>query len=115
MDTTTDHTFALLQLTDRKATRLFTGTSLVAAITVGSMLVGDWGGGVLDNRIEWLFWTGAIFGAVGIALFGAAALPVNTVTERAVRRANGLVRAGLVLFVIAPVLCVTAVMVDYWI
>lgn len=104
-----------LELVDRKATTLFAATSLVAAITVGAMLVGDWGAGVLDNRIEWVFWAGAILGAVGIALLGFAALPAGSDPARAARRAAGLVRAGLLLFMLAPVLCVVAVFTDYWI
>ena len=104
-----------LTVGSRTATGLFASTSLVAAITVGAMLVGDWGAGILDNRVEWVFWVGAILGAVGIGLLGLAALPPGRDVSRAVRRSTGLVRAGLVLFLIAPVLCVVAVFTDYWI
>jgi hypothetical protein len=89
-----------------RATALFGFTSVVAAITVSGMLVGDWGAGVLDNRVEWVFWAGAILGGVGIGLLGLASLGLRTV---------GLTRAGLILFMIAPVLCVVAVFTDYWI
>ena len=89
-----------------KATALFGATSIVAAITVGAMLVANWGAGVLDNRVEWVFWAGAILGGVGIGLLGIATL---------LTRAEGLVRAGMILFLIAPVLCVVAVFTDYWI
>jgi len=104
-----------LTLVDRKATGLFGATSIVAAITVGSMLVGNWGAGILDNRVEWVFWAGAILGAIGIALLGLATLPPGHDLTRSVRTANALVRVGLVLFLIAPVLCVVAVFTDYWI
>ena len=90
--------------TDR-STHLFTGTSIVAAIIVGAMLVSDWRAGSLDNDVEWIFWAGAILGAIGIGLFGIAAA----------WNAERLVRPGMVLFLLAPVLCVTAVMADYWI
>jgi hypothetical protein len=90
----------------RSATILFAATALVAAITVGSMLVSGWHAGALDNRIEWVFWAGAILGAAGIGTFGVASL-----SRRAIRP----VRVGMGLFLLAPVLCVVAVMVDYWI
>ena len=93
-------------MSEMKATALFGATSIVAAITVGAMLVANWGAGRLDNRIEWVFWAGAILGGVGIGLLGIAAL---------FARAEGLVRAGMILFLIAPVLCVVAVFTDYWI
>ncbi|CAN5593683.1 hypothetical protein BH10ACT7_BH10ACT7_24180 [soil metagenome] len=91
----------------RRAPLLFVGTSIVAAITVGAMLVGGWGGGVLDNRIEWVFWAGAILAAAGIALFGAAAVIAGP--------AFRLIRAGMALFLLGPALAVIAVFTDYWI
>ena len=110
-----DELQARLALGNRTAASLFASTSLVAAITVGAMLVGDWGAGILDNRVEWVFWAGAILGAVGIGLLGLAALPPGRDIRRAVSRSAALVRAGLGLFLIAPVLCVVAVFTDYWI
>ena len=92
-----------------RATTLFAATSIVAAIVISGMLVGDWGGGILDNRVEWVYWTGAILGGVGIGLLGiAAVLAREAVVER-------LTRVGMGLFLIAPVLCVVAVFTDYWI
>lgn len=92
-----------------RATILFSATSLVAAIVIGSMMVGNWGGGVLDNRIEWIYWAGAILGGVGIGLLGIAAVAGGE--ARVIR----LTRIGLGIFLIAPVLCVIAVFTDYWI
>lgn len=90
-----------------KPTVLFVGTGLVAAIVIGAMLVSGWRAGSLDNDIEWLFWVGSVLGAIGIGCFGAAtAQPIN---------APVLVRIGLMLFMAAPVLCVAAVVIDYWI
>src|SRR4051812_24328847 len=48
------------RMSEMKAAALFGATSIVAAITVGAMLVANWGAGRLDNRIEWVFWAGAI-------------------------------------------------------
>ena len=89
-----------------RATALFGFTSVVAAIVVSGMLVANWGAGILDNRVEWVFWAGAILGAVGIGLLGLASLGART---------TALTRAGLGLFMVAPVLCVIAVFTDYWI
>ena len=100
---------AELERAERKATALFVGTSLVAAITVGAMLVAGWSGGRLENRIEVLFWAGAILGAVGIGLLGIATLPSSRLGL-----IRGLTRAGTLLFMVAPVLCVVAMFADYW-
>lgn len=94
---------------NQRAALLFSSTSVVAAIVVGSMLVGNWGGGILDNRIEWVFWAGAILGAVGIGLLGVASVcRGDSLVER-------LMRIGMALFLVAPVLCVVAYFTDYWI
>ena len=96
---------------ERQAAVLFVGTALVAAIAVGAMIIADWSGGRLDNRIETLFWAGAILGAVGIGLLGLAAVPGRP-GRRGVR---GLIRVGVALFLVAPILCTVAVFGDYWI
>lgn len=96
---------------DRKATTLFASTALIAAVVVTGMLVSGWHAGILDNRVEWVFWAGTILGASGVALFAAAAFPGH----RSLGAVNRLIGTGLVLFVAAPVLCVIAVMTDYWI
>jgi hypothetical protein len=106
----THHHQLHLDRAERKAQSLFVGTALVAAITVAGMQVSGWGGGVLRNDIEVLFWAGAILGGVGIGLLGLATLP----NER-VSLITGLTRAGTLLFLVAPVMCVSAVFIDYWI
>jgi len=109
----TDTTIQQLAIADRKATALFSSTSVVVALVVGSMLVSGWRAGSLDNSVEWTFWAGAIIGAAGVALF-AAAYP-KSLRESALRLTNRLIRIGIILFVVAPVLCTFAVMADYWI
>lgn len=92
-----------------RAALLFSSTSIVAAIIVSAMLESGWSGGRLDNHIEWLFWAGAILGAIGIAAFGIAAITTNE------RRSVRVERAAMFLFLVAPVLCVIAIFTDYWI
>lgn len=102
---------------ERTAASLFGATSVVAALVVGAMLVSGWHAGSLDNRIEWLFWAGAIFGATGIGCLGSAAFPSLGQSGDGVRlqRRAAAIRAGLILFMGGPVLCVVAVFTDYWI
>ena len=95
---------------ERKAVSLFIGASLVAAVVVAGITVADWGGGILDNRVEPLFWAGAILGGLALALLGLATLP-----RRSARLITGLSRAGVLLFLIAPTLCILAIFWDYWI
>ena len=89
-----------------KATILFAATGLMVAITVAGIRIAGYRPGVLDNRVEWIFWAGAILGAAGVALFGAA-----SVRERSDR----LLVPGMVLFLSGPVLCTGAVFADYWV
>ena len=95
---------------ERKAVSLFIGASLVAAVVVAGITVAKWGGGILDNRVEPLFWAGAILGGIALALLGLATLP-----RRSAVLITGLSRAGVVLFLIAPTMCIVAIFWDYWI
>ena len=95
---------------ERKAVHLFIGCALVAGVVVAGITVAGWGGGILDNRVEPLFWAGAILGALALALLGLATLP-----RRSARLITGFTRAGVVLFLVAPTLCILAIFWDYWI
>jgi hypothetical protein len=90
-----------------RATVLFVGTGLMVAITVAGIRISGWRAGVLDNRVEWIFWAGAILGGLGVGMLGLASLS-SRLSER-------LVAPGMVLFLLAPPLCVVAVFADYWI
>lgn len=91
---------------EQQGALLFAGTGLMVAITAAGMNVSGWRAGILDNRVEWVFWAGAILGAIGVGLLGLGAIG---------GRSAGLIRAGMALFLVAPVLCVVAVFADYWI
>jgi hypothetical protein len=90
-----------------RATVLFAATGIMVAITVAGIRVSGWRAGVLDNRVEWIFWAGAILGAAGVGMLGLAAIPG--------RASARLIGSGVMLFLVAPVLCVVAVFADYWI
>jgi len=96
---------------ERQSGMLFVGTALVLAVAIGAMQVAGWSGGRLDNRIEPLFWAGGILTALGTACFGLGAVPWSTRG----RATAGWLRAGMILFLVGPVLAVTAVFGDYWI
>jgi hypothetical protein len=86
---------------------LFATTSLVVAITVAGLGISGWRAGSLDNRVEWVFWAGAIVGAVAVGLLGWAS--VST------RPPSGVLRVAMALFLLAPAFCMVAVFGDYWI
>ncbi len=95
---------------ERKAVSLFIGCALVAGVVVAGITVAKWGGGILDNRVEPLFWAGAILGGLALAVLGLATLP-----RRSARLITALSRIGVVLFLVAPTLCIVAIFWDYWI
>ncbi len=79
----------------------------MVAITVAGIRIAGYRPGELDNRVEWVFWAGAILGGAGVGTLGLAAIPGRA-------RASW-IGAGVVLFLVAPVLCTFAVFADYWI
>lgn len=95
---------------ERKAVVLFGAATVAAAVVVAGITIAGWGGGTLDDRIEPLFWAGAILGGLALALLGLATLP-----RRSAAIITALSRAGILLFLIAPTLCIVAIFVDYWI
>jgi hypothetical protein len=95
---------------ERKAVALFTGAAVAAAVVVAGITIADWGGGILDNRVEPLFWAGAILGGLALALLGLATLP-----RRSAGIITALTRAGVLVFLVAPTLCIVAIFLDYWI
>jgi hypothetical protein len=95
---------------ERKAVPLFVGAGVVVAVVVAGITVAEWGGGILDNRVEPLFWAGAILGGIALALLGLATLP-----RRSATLITALSRTGVLLFLVAPTLCILAIFWDYWI
>jgi hypothetical protein len=100
---------------ERQSGLLFAATALSLAVAAGAMQVAGWSGGSLDNRIEPLFWVGAILAAAGTACLGVGAVPWVADDRRAGRLVAGLLRVGMLLFLVGPVLAVIAVFRDYWI
>jgi len=99
---------------ERSATLLFLGSALVMAIVCGAIIVSGWFAGVIWDPAERVFWAGAILEFVSIAVFAAAAVPGGADDRRTIRRITVLTRVGIALFVLAPALCVGALIADFY-
>jgi hypothetical protein len=93
---------------------LFAPAALVMAVICGAVIVSGWFAGVLVDSWERLFWVGALLGGLMVAVFAAAALPGGADARRSVLRITWLLRAGLLLFVLAPALCIVALVGDFY-
>ena len=97
-----------------RATALFIGWLLAMAIVCGAIIVSGWFAGVLYDPAERVFWAGAVLSAVDVAVFAAAAFPGGGDDEREARRVRWTLRAGLVLAVLGPALCIGALIADFY-
>lgn len=93
---------------------LFAASALVMAVVCGSVIFSGWFAGVLVDSWERLFWVGALLGGLMVAVFAAAAMPGGADARRSVLRITWLLRAGLLLVVLAPALCVVALVGDFY-
>lgn len=100
---------------ERRAVVVFGAALVTTAAVVAGLLVSGWHGGSLDNRVEPVFWAGALLGALGIVLLGVAAMPGGRNDRLALGITSWLLRLGILLLLVAPTLCILAVFLDYWI
>jgi len=99
---------------ERQAATLFVGAALSMAIICGAVIVSGWFAGVIEDQYERIFWAGAMLGGLMVAVFAAAAFPGGRDDNRVVRRVTLLLRAGLVLLVLSPTLCIVALVCDFF-
>ena len=99
---------------ERHAAVLFLGAALTMAVICGAVIVSGWFAGTIVDTWERLFWSGAFLGGVMVAVFAAAAAPGGADPRRACLRITWLLRAGLLLFVLAPTLCILALVGDFY-
>ena len=99
---------------EQTAIALFLGSALVMALLCAAIIVSGWFAGVIDDGPERVFWAGAILELLMVFVFGAAAFPGGDDDARAIHRVRALVRIGLVMFVVAPVLCLGALVVNFY-
>ena len=96
----------------RNAGVLFLGAAFTMAIECGAMIASGWFARAVTDRQELLFWGAGIIEVVMVAMFAGAAIPGGLNDVRQVRRITALTLLGVGLFIAAPALCVTAIMVN---
>ena len=100
---------------ERHASVLLGVGAVTMAVICGAVIVSGWFAGVIEDHWERLFWAGALLAGLMVAVFAAAAAPGGADARRACTRIAVLLRVGLVLFVLAPALCILALVGDfYW-
>ncbi|HWM34839.1 MAG TPA: hypothetical protein VNR36_11430 [Pseudolysinimonas sp.] len=97
-----------------RAAVLFVGASLAMAIVCAGIIVSGWFAGVIEDRWERIFWAGAVLAFGSVAVLAAAAFPGGADDARTLRRVTRLTRIGLVLFIVAPVLCLSSLVLDFF-
>lgn len=93
---------------------VFAVCALTTAIVCGAVIVSGWFAGVIEDRYERVFWTGTLLAAAMNVVLAAAVWPGGGDDARVARRSDALVRIGLVLFVAAPLLCIGALVADFF-
>lgn len=99
---------------ERNAVLLLGIGALTMATICGAIIVSGWFAGVLDDPPERWFWAGSVLELLMVVAFAAAAFPGGDDDVRVIRRVRAFTRVGLVLFVVAPVMCVGALVVDFY-
>jgi MFS family permease len=99
---------------ERHAVGALAVTGLAMAIVCGAVIVSGWFAGVMTDRYERFFWGGAITAAVAVFVLAVASMPFGGNDRAAVGRIRALVSVGLVLFMLAVVLCVGAMIADFY-
>lgn len=99
---------------ERSAVLLFASTAMVMAVVCGAIIVSGWFAGVIEDHAERVFWAGAILALLGVLTLGAAALPGGENDRVEVTRLRWLTRIGLIAFLLAPCLCIGALVADFY-
>lgn len=102
------------QHAERTAVLLLGVGALSLAIVCGAVIVSGWFAGVLQDRFERWFWAGALLGLAMLVVFAIAAMPGGRDDRREVARIRRLLRAGLALLILAPLLCIGALVADFY-
>jgi hypothetical protein len=92
----------------------FAGYLLAMAVVCGAVIVSGWFAGVLDDPAERVFWAGAILAGLTVAILAAAVFPGWKDEAREERRVRWTLRAGLTTGMLAPGLCLTGLIADFF-
>lgn len=101
------------RLETRAGWLLLTGVLAMGLICSG-IIVSGWFAGVLWDPAERVFWAGSICGLLMVIVFALANLPGGRDDTRAIRTLTWLLRAGILLFIAAPILCLSALVADFF-
>ena len=99
---------------ERTALVLLVGYAGVMAVVCSGVIISGWFAGVMEDHAERVFWAGAVLAFVNVGVLAGAAFPGGSDDARTVRRVLWLVRLGLVLFVVAPGLCIGSLVADFY-
>ena len=99
---------------ERQALGAFAVTALVMAIICGAVIVSGWFAGVMTDRYERFFWGGAVLAAVSVFMLAVASMPFGANDRGAIRRIRVLTTAGLGCYLVAVVLCIGAMIADFY-
>lgn len=99
---------------ERNAVILCMGSALVMAVICGAIIISGWFAGVMEDHAERWFWAGSILGLVMVFTFAGAAFPGGRNDLRVVQRITWLTRIGLLLLIVAPTMCLGALVADFY-
>jgi len=99
---------------ERHALGAFAVTALVMAVVCGAIIVSGWFAGVMTDRYERFFWAGAILAAVAVFVLAVASMPFGANDRSAIGRIRALTTTGLALYLAAVVLCIGAMIADFY-
>ena len=99
---------------ESRAVSLFGVAAISMAVVCGAVIASGWFAGVIQDRYERIFWAGAVLAALAVVVFAAAAFPGGGDDALVIRRVTRCLRIGLALFVLAPALCITALVLDFF-
>jgi MFS family permease len=97
-----------------RATLVFVGYLLAMAIVCGAVIVSGWFAGVMYDPAERVFWAGAILAGLTVAVLATAAFPGWRDERREEARVRWTLRVGLIIGIIAPTLCIAAMIADFY-
>ena len=97
-----------------RATLLFVGYLVAMTVVCAGIITAGWFAGALDDPPERVFWAGAVLAGLTVAVFALAAFPGWADETRELARVRWTMRVGLVLAVVAPALCIGALIVDFF-
>ncbi len=99
---------------ERSAVLLLGIGAIVLATVCAAIIVSGWFAGVMQDRYERWFWAGAVLGLAMVIAFAIAALPGGRDDRGAAIRIKVFIRIGLILLVVSPLMCVGAMIADFY-